>query len=259
MSHKRVVVKRGKTYGPYLYESYRDKDGKVKKRYLGKHVEQKSKKPFFIVFLILSALLLFLVFSNLPFTGKTSLSIDDAYTDGQILRGNMVFVLQQSEFIPSSTQVIISHAGNEYSYSLGELIEEEETQGDFFVDETTLTGSGSGFGLPDTPRFPPVSFVLGIYEQGSIEESGEQEEQIPDGNQTYTLPTEPETPEENETQNESGQRGISGNIISNLFGFLTGRASLELVEEVHGEVRANESVIYDLEEGQTAEIISSVS
>lgn len=40
MSYERVVIKRGKCYGPYLYESYRDKDGKVKKRYLGK-----LKKP----------------------------------------------------------------------------------------------------------------------------------------------------------------------------------------------------------------------
>ena len=31
MSHKRVIKKRGKTYGPYIYESYRDENGDVKK------------------------------------------------------------------------------------------------------------------------------------------------------------------------------------------------------------------------------------
>jgi len=39
MVHKRYVMKNGKLHGPYIYHSYRDKDGKVKKRYLGKHVE----------------------------------------------------------------------------------------------------------------------------------------------------------------------------------------------------------------------------
>ncbi|MFA4960864.1 MAG: hypothetical protein WC548_04345, partial [Candidatus Pacearchaeota archaeon] len=50
MSYKRVVEKRGKSYGPYIYESYRDKDGKVKKRYLGK-VESKKKIYGFLFFI----------------------------------------------------------------------------------------------------------------------------------------------------------------------------------------------------------------
>ncbi|MCK4997743.1 hypothetical protein KAS08_05565 [Candidatus Pacearchaeota archaeon] len=42
MSYKRVVTKKGKTYGPYKYESYRDENGVVKKRYLGKAEEKKN-------------------------------------------------------------------------------------------------------------------------------------------------------------------------------------------------------------------------
>ena len=70
MSHKRVVIKRGKTYGPYLYESYRDKDGKVKKRYLGKapkDVEQPKNKAFIIGFILAAVLMLLLVFSEKRF------------------------------------------------------------------------------------------------------------------------------------------------------------------------------------------------
>jgi len=37
-----VVKKKGKTYGPYIYESYRDENGKVCKRYLGKLEEKKT-------------------------------------------------------------------------------------------------------------------------------------------------------------------------------------------------------------------------
>ena len=50
MSYKRVVKKKGKSYGPYIYESYRDENGKVKKRYLGKLEEKKVSRVF--VFLI---------------------------------------------------------------------------------------------------------------------------------------------------------------------------------------------------------------
>jgi len=41
MAHKRYIVKGGKLYGPYLYESYRSEDGSVRKRYLGRHKDIK--------------------------------------------------------------------------------------------------------------------------------------------------------------------------------------------------------------------------
>ncbi|MBT3642700.1 LamG domain-containing protein [archaeon] len=42
MSYEKFVIKKGKKYGPYIYESYRDSDGHVKKRYLGKGTEKKK-------------------------------------------------------------------------------------------------------------------------------------------------------------------------------------------------------------------------
>jgi parallel beta-helix repeat protein len=59
MSYKRVVKKKGKSYGPYIYESYRDENGKVQKRYLGK-LEEKKPLPFLMLifgFLVLLFLL----------------------------------------------------------------------------------------------------------------------------------------------------------------------------------------------------------
>jgi hypothetical protein len=35
MAHKRFFYRKDKKFGPYYYESYRDENGKVKKRYLG--------------------------------------------------------------------------------------------------------------------------------------------------------------------------------------------------------------------------------
>ena len=68
-----------------------------------------------------------------------------------------------------------------------------------------------------------------------------------------------------ETSSESSEElSITGNIIksfskifSNLFLGITGRVSLELENSVSGEVSGELPFIYDLSEGQTAEIVSS--
>jgi len=58
MGHQRYVIKNGKVYGPYTYHSYRDENGNVKKRYLGKHQEEHKKGElvsvsfFVLVFLV---------------------------------------------------------------------------------------------------------------------------------------------------------------------------------------------------------------
>ena len=39
MVHKKYIIKKGKKFGPYLYENYRE-NGKTKTRYLGKYKEK---------------------------------------------------------------------------------------------------------------------------------------------------------------------------------------------------------------------------
>ena len=61
MAYKRYVKRGGKVCGPYYYESYRDKSGKVKKRYVGltnkKHftiLNYYSKNAFCFIYLTLT-------------------------------------------------------------------------------------------------------------------------------------------------------------------------------------------------------------
>ena len=160
MSHKRVVEKRGKSYGPYLYESYRDENGKVKKRYLGKVVEQ-QKKSIYVLAFIVAILLTFILFSNFYLTGRATISLENVFSDDGMLEGYLLFTLQQSELIPADTQVIINHGGSESSYDLSSLISDEQISGDFYFEDS-ISGFGSGFATSDE-RFPAVPFVLGIY------------------------------------------------------------------------------------------------
>ncbi|MFH1521418.1 MAG: hypothetical protein ABIF18_00505 [archaeon] len=79
MSYKRVVKKGGKVYGPYVYESYRDEDGNVKKRYLGKPEDKKkSTHPF--IFLV-GILTLFLI---VGISYSTDFLFNDAEISGNI-------------------------------------------------------------------------------------------------------------------------------------------------------------------------------
>ena len=66
MSYKKFVMKKGKRYGPYLYESYRDSQGNVKKRYLGKYVEEKNSFKTFL--LLIFGFFLFIAMSFLVFS-----------------------------------------------------------------------------------------------------------------------------------------------------------------------------------------------
>ncbi|HJX50576.1 MAG TPA: NosD domain-containing protein, partial [Candidatus Nanoarchaeia archaeon] len=242
MSHERVVEKRGKTYGPYLYESYRDEEGKVKKRYLGKVEEKKKSNPIFLLIILGLALLsVFLNIGNLNLTGNVTLSLDEVYESNQILNGKILFVLQQSELIPADTQLIINSAGSEHIYSLNDLISESPIEGDFYIQGENISGSGLGYGIEDN-RFPIVSFILGIYDEVS-------------SNETYTLPI--ERPENQTQPNETGQRTISGEAVLSFLPRLIGYTTLELIEEVEANVSADSPFVYELEEGELAQIISS--
>ncbi|MBD3247155.1 hypothetical protein GF378_00870, partial [Candidatus Pacearchaeota archaeon] len=273
MSHKRVVKKRGKTYGPYLYESYRDENGNVKKRYLGKAKKEKKnveQKHFSWGFLFAALIFLMLIFSGIPFTGRATLSLDNVGNDGNVLTGDFDFVLQQSELIPENTDVLISTPSNDYSYSLKDLINEETTEGDFYISDADVSGYGSGYSASGE-RFPLVSFVLGIY--GVVESNDTRTTPIEEPSEPIVNDTEGTDNEANQTEENEGESGnesgnetgsnrdisMNANVVYATADFLsiTGHSTLELVEEVSGSVRANESFTYDLEEGQEVEILSS--
>jgi len=71
MGHQRYVVKNGKVYGPYTYHSYRDENGDVKKRYLGKAQREVKKGEllsvsfFILVFLVSASLAGKMLLANL--------------------------------------------------------------------------------------------------------------------------------------------------------------------------------------------------
>jgi hypothetical protein len=266
MVYERYIKKGDKVYGPYAYHS-KKQDGKVISTYIGKNNEldsdvlhnkigsvikkedKRKKFPFKKFFLVtfISLALIFFFLTNLNFTGKVT--IDSVYSDNGFLKGNLSLVLQQSELIPADTQVIFHSAGSEYVYNLSELVSAEPISGDFYIQNKSISGSGLGYAV-DAVRFPLVSFVLGIYNE--VQDSGSSRS-IPVEPVNEEVPSAVPTPEVS-----SGQRSITG--FASIFSFLPkllGRVTLELVEEVEGEVSANQSITYILDDTYYVEVISS--
>ena len=235
MVYKKYIKRGNKIYGPYLYHSVK-KEGKVTTHYLGKHKSLKEKKKTFGVFdfrrnsikfflvagflsLLIIALTINLVFlMQLIPTAKVSIDMKDTYVDGDFLTGSFSLILKNGELIPADSQLIINNVGEVSEYPLSDLIDEEGViEGDFFVENTSVFGFGSGFGVMGEKKVYPtvhVKFRVIDKETGEIvsiiggEESEpvqplEPEENITvPGNITEQIPEQniTETPEENITE-----------------------------------------------------------
>lgn len=83
MVHKRYIVRNGKRYGPYFYESYRTKGGKVKNKYIGKKKSftlPKLLQKLFFIFATVAVLILTINDSasfQSTLSGETNLTIWD--------------------------------------------------------------------------------------------------------------------------------------------------------------------------------------
>ena len=182
----------------------------------------------------------------------------------------MKLSLKEGELIPASSKVIVENAGKSYEYLLSDLINEEQIEGNFYMEGSPLQGGGNGYGIKGTKEiFPEVYFTLNILSETSGTEetvgtTGNNETpQIPEETANETTAIEnvetPEVPveEQNLTTETSETPTITSSAIRifNFFQvFRTGNAVLELTTEIQGQTSKNNPFIYTLENGQTAEI-----
>ncbi|MDD5332011.1 MAG: Ig-like domain-containing protein [Candidatus Nanoarchaeia archaeon] len=126
MVHKRYVKKDGKIYGPYLYKSVRDQDGKVKNIYLGeakeesKHVVQIHPEVWFIILLFLTGIFFIGNYTGFS-TAENSIEIESVkpmlYSFDET---NIVLEPQKKDISGSSTtnEKIEIHGIKEIPYNL---------------------------------------------------------------------------------------------------------------------------------------------
>ncbi len=246
MPYKKYIRKGGKVYGPYIYHSRRV-GGKVVSEYYGPH--KRNYKNFLWISLgivIIGLFVLMLSFSNKGLSGRAVLDFKADYREGEVLNGFLRLSLKEGELIPSSTKLILENGGKKYEYLLEEIVSDEIVEGNYYVEATSISGAGSGYGKEGIAEiYPLIYFSLDIY---SEEETSEEES---------LNTTEEQIQEETEetTAEEPQSSGITGNAITSFFRWRgTGNVVLELQTELGGEVSVDDSFEYTLNEGETAEI-----
>src|SRR3989338_5185284 len=223
MSYKRVVKKKGKSYGPYVYESYRDSDGKVKKRYLGK-VEDKKKLSSSFIFLFC---LLLIVGSY-----TTDFLVNDGSISKNVISKITGFSVEEGDFVESvSESVQVQEEDND-----GPIIEEEQKVFEE-VEEESDSSNVEQINLVDEQAVEE-EIIVG----GEIEETNETI--IDEQNEIYEVINETLLEESNETEvNESSAvGGFSNETISNET-FLNGTSINETLLEESNKTEINETVI----------------
>lgn len=208
MVYKRYIKKNGKIYGPYTYHSKKE-NGKVISTYLGKSKPKKNYNQIIFIgafFLLIFLSLFFVVKFDL--TGKVSLSLEESYEFGEQIIGSVKLNLKQGELIPSSTKVMVDNAGEINEFLLSDLISYNFSEGNFYVENLEIFGTGNGYGvLGEKIIYPNVSFVLNILPKGFVvKPEKEEKEEI---GEILNETTEPEIIPENKTEivNETIEQG----------------------------------------------------
>jgi hypothetical protein len=260
MTYKKYIQRNGKLYGPYIYESKRV-DGKVVSEYHGagkgvkvinvKPLKLDYKKILIILagFVLLAVLIYFIAFYNPnKITGNVILGVDTSFEQGKPLDGVLKFSLKQGEFIPKSSKLVFENSGKSYEFNLGDVIDESSSEGNYYLEEKEIQGSGEGYGIEgERVVYPELKFVLQVYNE--VEEQAETQS-------GEAVATSGETPEEN----NSNSAPITGNTVRKSSGFLgsifglTGMVSMELEKEVEGTVSKDKPFLYELNPGQSAEL-----
>ena len=182
MVHEKYIKVGGKLYGPYYYESYRE-DGKVKKRYVkvppggsspvkkkkvsGFNFVKKSRvKNLFLGILATVAVVfvLFFAMQGVVPSGQVVSDIETDYEIGEALTGSLRYNLAAGELLPVDSMVVVSLGSESKEIKLSDLVSAESKEGDFYVSNIGLDGSGLGYGVVGTrTSYPVLDFEFEVF------------------------------------------------------------------------------------------------
>lgn len=164
MVYKKYIKRGGKVYGPYIYHSKRV-DGKVISEYRGNKIKNKINKKY--LWSILGLIFIFGLFLTLPskgnISGHATLGLESNYTKGEFLDGVLKFSLKEGELIPADTKIIFENSGKKYEYLISEITNNETIEGEYYLEEKSVSGYGKGYGIPGViENAEEISFTLNI-------------------------------------------------------------------------------------------------
>jgi hypothetical protein len=253
MVYKKYIEKDGKVYGPYVYKSHRV-DGKIVSEYCGPSVNKKKVFVFAVVALVLFFLIFLLFFYN-KFTGNAisensapvSLNLEKSVTY-PVVYFTLISIQNQENEIPENNPEIIP----EQNTTVSENFSQEEVH-------------------ENSSEHEEVNSSLEIIAEETNQTEEPNEEMTLEQKEVISSEVTKETPSETEesgeqitASEESTDNGFVSEVLNNVANFFlgffksTGMAVSEQKTEVKisGKVSLNEPFVYDLNEGETVELLS---
>lgn len=235
-----------------------------------KNKYSKSKSNFTLIYLfafitlIIFSSFFYFTFKNPSVSGRAVYKLETNFSEGE-LDGKFFIYLREGELLPYDSELIFEYGEEEKRFFVYDLINEELSEGNYYLSGKQLSGQGQGYGLEGTKIIAPeVEFVLKISKSESSdtpddednvgeeidEETVEELEEILD----EEIGEQVEEESNDALEEEIELSVITGNIISRR---ITGLATFGIEKEITGFVDYNNPFIYQLSEGETAEIVSS--
>lgn len=259
------------------------------------HSFKKRIRKIIIPLLILISIFAFFFFPSFNPTGKVIFGIHTIYNPNETLRGDVSISLKEGELIPANSLVTIINNDKGYEYVLSNLIGDDSVEGEFYAEGISLSGSGSGYGIPGKLKPESAKFVMRILkdkseptEEKSEESVSTQQEAEEENEEESGLASEEESNltiegeievaekveategvtgeelEKEESQIESGEESGEKSVEEKVKeeqgeggSLITGGVIAEFVVEVEGKTFRGNPFVYELKEGEYAEIISS--
>jgi hypothetical protein len=98
-------------------------------------------------------------------TGRVTASIENVYSSGDVIQGNVKLGLKQGELIPSTTKILVEMGEEKSEYFLSDVLEAKEFNGDFYIEDKSISGEGLGYGFEgEKIIYPKVEFILSVYD-----------------------------------------------------------------------------------------------
>ncbi len=267
MVYRKYIKKRGRVYGPYEYSSYRDKNGRVKTKYIRKLNSSEDTKrnyrdilaPIFFILILFG--ILFFIFYQIQLTGKAIILDKTSFSVNEPISGKISLEFSEGSFYPSDSAVKILFNNRIEEINLKEFFEMagsniSETEANYYSPAfTEISGYGNGYGFLGEKEVPvDVYFELKVFkslDDEKQEEIAEEENQTQQEQQNQTGEEQEQQVEENEEIVEQEQQSkeivnneeetletlVTGNIIKRLF---TGKAIKEKEDKDKKEIENNE-------------------
>ena len=153
-----------------------------------KSSNKKQKFFFYFSLIFLITLIVLGVFVFKPtFQGKAILNLEGNYQNNSF-NGNVLLNLKDGELIPSDSVLIIENKDRVHEFSLNQFIEEPQKQGEFYIEDKNINGSGFGYGFYGVKKeYPKIEFKFYVVKENKNESSKEDFDKFSDNETSENL------------------------------------------------------------------------